>query len=593
MPQESHIPPVARDGQHPLPDTDRLISREEEAERALKKTAFTRGTRCLLVTLFLLTIGTWPAVQIITELRTSGTDDALPMLDLLKLLPSWSKICGVRSLADLGHLAPDAEEIKAVEKGVQDKSAFAQWLLPRMQAVLTGILRIGNEQAYVGRNRWLFYRPDVEYVTGPPFLDPAQLKERARQAGIQPDPVKGIVDFRNQLARRAIDLVVMPVPVEPCVDGEMLALNLRQENAGALQNGSFEDFKARLGAEGVRVFDPGPLLRARKHALGGAPLFLETDTHWRPETMEFVAGQLAAFLNASPATATPTNAFRIAEKEVAGLGDLFTMLRLPAQQNVYLPQKVAIRQILAGNAMWHPSKQAGVLLLGDSFCNIFSFGSMGWGESAGFAEHLSRALGGQPLDCILRNSDASYATREILSSELARGRDPLAGKKVVVWAFAARELAFGNWKLLPLKTGKPQPFQFFNPKSGEESVVTGTVEAISGVPLPGSVPYKDHTLTLHLVDVTGPSQPPSEPLQALVCLWSMRDNVWMPAARLRFGDRVTVRLRAWADVATQYEKINRSELDDAVLELEEPAWGELVGHGQGRDLHPFSAALSH
>ncbi|MBV9490408.1 MAG: hypothetical protein JO069_11905 [Verrucomicrobia bacterium] len=586
MSQEIELPPLGRDGQqesnpplpsyqHPLPGRGRLISREEEAERALKGTAFGRGTRWLLVTLFLLTIGTWPAVQFVAELRTSGADASLPMFDLLKLLPSWSKICRVRSLADLGHLLPDADDIKAVEKGLEDKSACAQWLLPRVQAVLTGKLHIGNEQAYAGRDRWLFYRPDVEYVTGPPFLDPARLKQRARQAGIQPDPVKAIVDFRNRLAARGIDLIVMPVPVKPCIDGEMLALSPRQD--GALQNGSFEDFKARLGADGVRVFDPGPLLRAHKNALGGAPLFLETDTHWRPETMEFVAGQLAAFLNAS--TAAPTNGFQTAEKEVAGLGDLFQMLRLPAQQNVYFPQKVTVRQVLVSNTMWHPSRQAGVLLLGDSFCNIFSLGPMGWGESAGFAEHLSRALGGQPLDCILRNSDAAFATREILSRELARGRDRLAGKKVVVWEFAARELAFGNWKLLPLDTGKPQPVHFFSPKPGEENVVTGTVEAISGVPLPGSVPYKDHIVTVHLIDVTGPPQSPAESLQALVCLWSMRDNVWTPAARLRFGDRVTVRLRAWADVAAQYETINRSELDDPALQLEEPAWGELVGHG--------------
>ena len=31
--------------------------------------------------------------------------------------------------------------------------------------------------------------------------------------------------------------------------------------------------------------------------------------------------------------------------------------------------------------------------LGDSFANIFSVASMGWGEGAGLAEHLSLALG--------------------------------------------------------------------------------------------------------------------------------------------------------------------------------------------------------
>ena len=40
----------------PTPETHRKVSREEEAELALKGTIYTRGTRALLITLFLLTI---------------------------------------------------------------------------------------------------------------------------------------------------------------------------------------------------------------------------------------------------------------------------------------------------------------------------------------------------------------------------------------------------------------------------------------------------------------------------------------------------------------------------------------------------------
>ena len=106
-------------------------------------------------------------------------------------------------------------------------------------------------------------------------------------------------------------------------------------------------------------------------------------------------------------------------------------------------------------------------------------------------------------------------------------------------------------------------------------VVTGTVEAVSTVPLAGSVPYKDHILTVHLVDINGPHPQDNESLQALVYLWSMRDNVLTPAAHLRPGDRLTVRLRPWTDVSAQYEKINRSDIDDPSMDLEEPAWGDL------------------
>jgi hypothetical protein len=126
----------------------------------------------------------------------------------------------------------------------------------------------------------------------------------------------------------------------------------------------------------------------------------------------------------------------------------------------------------------------------------------------------------------LRNSDASFATREILSNELARGRDRLAGKKLVIWEFAARELSFGNWKLLDLKLGEAKPSRFLSLKAGEEIEVSGTVESISPVPRPGTVPYKDHIEALHLVDIAGADarDAAESHAQAVVYLWSMRDN---------------------------------------------------------------------
>ena len=552
----------------PTPETHRRISREEEAELALNHTEFSPGSRALLVILFLLTVIAVPAIQIAAEYRASHSIRQLPILDIFKLLPSREKIRAAHTFNDVNNLVPHAEQIKAAEKALENESVVSQRLLPQVQSILSGRLHAGNEQAITGRDGWLFYRPDVEYVTGPPFLDPARMKERGR-TGVQPDPVKAIVEFRNQLARRGIELIVMPVPVKPTIHGEMLSVHAA--GVGTLQNPSFAEFKARLNRERVRVFDPEPLLLQRKAA---GPLYLETDTHWRPETMEFTAAQLAAFIGATDST--QGQSFQVVEKQIDGVGDITTMLKLPAEQTIYQPQKITGRQVLFRNALWRQSKEASVLLLGDSFCNIFSLSAMGWGESAGFAEHLSRALD-QPLDCILRNSDGSFATREILSRELACGRDRLAGKKLVVWEFAARELAFGNWRPLDMTLDQPRQARFFSPKAGERIEVTGIVESISRVPRPGSVPYKDHILTLHLVDISSAAIPDKTgPLESLVYLWSMRDNVWTKAARLRPGDQVTVRMGCWSDVAAQYEKINRSELDDEALQLEEPSWGELL-----------------
>jgi alginate O-acetyltransferase complex protein AlgJ len=554
----------------PTPETHRHISREEEAELALKNTVFTPGARTAIIALFLLTILAVPTIQLGAELRAAHSD-GLPMLAVFQILPGWKQLRAARGPSDLWRLLPHPAEIKAAEKTLENESVIAQHWRPHVQEALTGSLRAGSEQAYPGRDGWLFYRPDVEYITGPPFLAPTRLRQRAHAAEVQPDPIKAIVEFRDELAARGIELIVLPVPVKPGIDGEMLSGETT--HAGPRQNASFAEFKARLAQFGVRVFDPAPLLAARKTAAGGAPLYLATDTHWRPETMTFVARELAAFLHAPPPAQAAT--FQIVETEVAGLGDLATMLKLPAGQRLFPPQKVPLQQIAAGNAWWRPSSDASILLLGDSFANIFSFDAMGWGEAAGFAEHLSYALG-QPLDCLLRNSDGAFATRELLSRELARGRDRLAGKTHVVWEFAARELAFGNWKLLEMKSAPASVAHFLSPSPGDEVVATGTVLAVSPAPRPGTVPYKDHLVTVHLGDLQSLPPHETETGEALAYLWSMRDNVWTRAARLRPGERITVHLRAWSDVSEQYEKINRSEIDDPALQLEEPAWAELA-----------------
>ena len=96
-------------------------------------------------------------------------------------------------------------------------------------------------------------------------------------------------------------------------------------------------------------------------------------------------------------------------------------------------------------AVWAPAADADVLLLGDSFTNVFSEDFMGWGEAAGLAPQLSLALG-RPLDVIAQNDSGAFATRKLLAAALAAGEDRLAGKRVVIWELAARELSVGDWK---------------------------------------------------------------------------------------------------------------------------------------------------
>jgi alginate O-acetyltransferase complex protein AlgJ len=105
---------------------------------------------------------------------------------------------------------------QSYEEALQSDSFIARAALPHTQAFTAEFLGLGNEQVYLGRDRWLFYQPDVAYLTGPGFLDPAFQRSRARSGdssatkAIQPDPLKAIIEFRDQLKSRGIHLVIMP-----------------------------------------------------------------------------------------------------------------------------------------------------------------------------------------------------------------------------------------------------------------------------------------------------------------------------------------------------------------------------------------------
>jgi alginate O-acetyltransferase complex protein AlgJ len=131
------------------------------------------------------------------------------------------------------------------------------------------------------------------------------------------------------------------------------------------------------------------------------------------------------------------------------------MLKLPEDQQLFRPQTVLVHQVQDANGNpWEPDASADVLLLGDSFTNIFTLEGMGWGTAAGLAPHLALSLA-RPLDVIAQNDAGAFATRQSLSRELAAGQDRLAGKRVVIWEFASRELSVGDWKPLELPGPKP------------------------------------------------------------------------------------------------------------------------------------------
>ena len=413
-------------------------SHDENLRRGILPTDVARPVAALLVGVFLLIIYAIPIGQAIRD-KVAGDDSVL---------------------LDLFRRRPNRENIKQFEDDLNKASTPREWVRPRVQAFLTRHGGYGNVKAVLGRSGWLYYAPGVTAVSGPGFLEPAQLALRAAAAlddegTVAPDPRPAILDFAAFLRSRGITLVVMPVPDKASLQPVELTGRSRDGSGTPAHNPDRGRLANDLRAAGVVVFDPMP----ETLSAGAPPRFLQQDTHWRPEWMDQVAVTLARLLGDHALAVGPARAWHRTAKAVSRVGDVTDMLGLPEDQTLYAPESVTIDEVRdAEDKLFEPSEKAAVLLLGDSFTNVFSLDAMGWGEGAGLGPHLALALG-RDIDVIAQNDSGAFATRQRRWNARAGGEpggsDRLAGKKVVVWEFASRELAVGNWKPLDWSRARP------------------------------------------------------------------------------------------------------------------------------------------
>ena len=544
------------------------LSREAIARVEIGHTDIDRSLSLGLVAVFLFIIFAVPVVQLIVGGNGTGGLDFAPVNDNAQL--SFIEKVERNNKEILRN-------IDILEHDLEERSFWRKLFLPPLQFIQTRYLRQGNEKVVVADEGELFFRPSVDYLIGPPFMDPGQQRLRHEnheiwESAVQPDPVRAIVEFRNQLAARGIELIVLPVPAKPSIRPSALA---DKTFIRPLANRSWDEFINILASQNIIILDVRPRLAEIWRTTGNA--YLATDTHWAPEAMSAIAtmlGERLIGLIAEHADLPGSQEYQSLAQSILGTGDISRMLTLPAGSDLYPAAQVQIEQILTGTGeFWQPDRNSPVLLLGDSFANIYSAVSLGWGSGAGLAEQLSKVLR-RSVDIIVQNDSGAFATREMLARELQRGRDRLLGKKVVVWEFAERELASGDWKKIVMELGQPIDKGFFVVEGDKSLRVTATVKSISRSPRPGSVPYRDNLITLHLVDLEGAGVG-KEANQALVYALGMKDNQLTGFATVRSGDTLTLELSSWELKEPEFGSVRRTPLDDEMLELELPNWGEL------------------
>lgn len=560
------------------------IDREEEARQEVAITAISPHAAWWLIGIFLGMILAVMGSQQILELAHG------------KVPHAWT-VWNIAAEGQRGYVAaagqPWYSRIRAgnaaamaaiddFETTLENDAWVHEFLLPRSQYALIP-LGGGNEKGYIGRDGWLFYRSGLESLWSRSAIDPGNLAKRQKAGTDHPDPRPAIIDFYRQLKLRGITLIVVPIPVKPSIHPEHFSSRYAGIT-GPVLNPGHEQLLTDMRSAGVTVVDPAALLWQRRHDTESAQ-FLKTDTHWRPEAMQAVAKQVSDTILSSGAVALGSLDTRLESQTISAHGDITVMLTLPADQKAYPPETVTVQRVLAeGGSVAREAAPEQVLILGDSFSNMYHMEQMHWGTDAGFAEHIAYGLR-QPVGTLLRNDGGSHVSREQLRVQILQGRIDLSATKVIVWAFAAREFAVGNWPLIPLpetpSTTTPPPIAhsgvtpaWLN-EDGETHVVRGKIAAIGKVVEPGKVDYKDHLVDLHVVDLEGEDGTPLAS-NAFVKGQDLIDGKTTAVARLRVGDSVKLRLVSYETVVNHVAGFKEDILDDMDIILNDIWWIEEV-----------------
>jgi len=310
-----------------------------------------------------------------------------------------------------------------------------------------------------GKDGWMFFAPEVRSVSVGKFWG-----EDAAKVGqaVDPkfaDPLPAILDFKAQLDKLGIKLLLVPVPPKSVIYADKIS----GEIASPVKDGvlprvdtAHREFYQLLREKGVNVLDlTDEFLQKRNTNDDGH--YCKQDTHWSGNGCLLAAYKIKQIIKPGKFSATipKTPNYQMQVKSVTIKGDLWHSLpagvQRPKQESVVLVFRGTPDPKNKKNLIPIPTSQSSpVLLLGDSHTLVFHEGGDMHTKGAGLVDQLASNLG-FPIDLLgVRGSGATPARTSLLRRARANP-NYLKNKKWVVWCFSAREWTeSAGWQKVPI-----------------------------------------------------------------------------------------------------------------------------------------------
>jgi len=328
---------------------------------------------------------------------------------------------------------PGQANLRSFEHELEDSSIFGKATRPWVQYAWFKLFQYAGEKVLIGREGWLFYKFDVDYLV--------------RSSPIE-DPLAAILDFRDQLARRGIQLMVIPLPGKPTIYPDKVT-----HRVNGLLRSPTQDLIAKLRQANVETPDFFELfVRWRRSQGDGScePCYLLRDTHWSGITARLAAETVAKRIRDLGWIGQGNTHFDLVSRTVSRRGDLARMISLPNIALHFPEEQIECYQVVRDSPreLYKDDPASPLLVMGDSFLRMYQTDEP---RAAGFIAHVARALQ-MPVASIVNDGGASTLVRQ----ELSRRAALLENKKVVIWQFVERDITYGaeGWKKVALPSPK-------------------------------------------------------------------------------------------------------------------------------------------
>ena len=314
--------------------------------------------------------------------------------------------------------------------------------------------------AVAGRDGWLFLGPELRHMGVGRFWGEGAATESQSSRPESADPLPAILDFKAQLDRAGIELLLVPVPPKAVIFPDKISAKVTSDKAAPTRfDLAHREFYDLLRQSGVAVLDLTPIFLAKRADADADvdPVYCKQDTHWSGRGCVLAARAIARAIADRPwLRAAPKLKLAQSWKRVAIEGDLRQGLNQSALKREALPLRFIGTPASTYNGASTTLKPVAtdqsspVLLLGDSHNLVFHAGDDMHARGAGLPDQLALELG-FAVDLIAVRGSGATPSRATLMRRVRANAGYLGRKKLVVWCFSAREFSESpRWPKLPI-----------------------------------------------------------------------------------------------------------------------------------------------